>query len=207
MTGFHVLGRRFGDVLHFSQARDDLRLLHMLDFRHIRHFRRGRSLRRDLLCRVSRGGGPGSSPVGITGGGLSATRQRGLRTVLVGASEGRASVTAGMIRVCSMSDDGGSANCGRGYPAFTECSWRIVDSTRRTARARASSMTRASSAWRGRSANPARLIILSCWLALSAIRCRSTFRYSASVAFSVVSVASSAGQSPPITQGCNRWES
>ena len=115
-----------------------------------------------------------SSPprCGATGAGLATARQRGSRTPLAGAWRRRpASVTAGMTWVWSMSGDSGSSIRGRGYPAvapaFTACSWRIVDSTRRTARARASSMTRASSACRARSAKPARLMIFSSSLALS----------------------------------------
>jgi len=84
---------------------------------------------------------------------------------------------------------------------------RTADSTRRIARARASSMTRASSACRAESAIPARRMILSSSLAELAIRCRSPLRYSASLAFSALIADSSAGQSPPITKGCNRWES
>lgn len=88
-----------------------------------------------------------------------------------------------------------------GHFVFVLRRCRIVDSTRRAAKARAASITRASSAFRTAIGNPARATLLRSPFAALTIRCKSAFRYFTSCALSAVTADNSAGHNPPVTHG------
>ncbi|MDT7734977.1 MAG: hypothetical protein QOE12_2151, partial [Mycobacterium sp.] len=158
-----------------------------------------------VLARSEFGGSGGPATVGSASGAIPLSGATiPSRTSVSPVSTGHSAVVSGTASLDRTVLASSIKSCVRkfnGNLGLVALKWRIVDSTRWTAKDRALSINRASSAACLEAVRPARLIRAMSAFADMTTRCRSAFKCPTSAALSAVMTESSAGHMPPVTQG------